>query len=96
MNDTITLSQFMSQLPKFLTLARIAATNTMYLSTSTTKPTGLGIVLEKAVKKNPNGNAILYEDTRITYREFNEWSNRIANYFLGKGVKKGDVVAVFI
>ncbi len=60
------------------------------------KPLGLGWIIERAVGLNPDGNAILYDDFRMTYREYNEWVNRFAHYFISRGVKKGDVVAVFI
>lgn len=57
---------------------------------------GLGWAIENATKINPNGPALLYNDLKLSYREFNAWCNRIANYFSQRGVVKGDVIAVFI
>ncbi|HNN28916.1 MAG TPA: long-chain-acyl-CoA synthetase, partial [Agitococcus sp.] len=56
----------------------------------------LGWALEKATKANPYGSAVLYKDTQLNYLQFNQWVNRIAHYFLAQGLKKGDVVTVFI
>ncbi|PTQ89787.1 long-chain-acyl-CoA synthetase [Agitococcus lubricus] len=65
-------------------------------STNPTKVGGLGWALEKATKANPYGSALLYKDTQLNYLQFNQWVNRIAHYFLAQGLKKGDVVAIFI
>ncbi len=61
-----------------------------------TQACGLGWTFEQAVKSNPRGTAILYENTRFSYDEFNQWGNRIAHYLMSQGIKKGDVVGVFI
>ena len=65
-------------------------------STNPTKAGGLGWAIEKATKANPYGSAVLYRNTQLNYLQFNQWCNRIAHYFLAQGLKKGDVVAVFI
>ena len=57
---------------------------------------GLGWTFEQAVKRNPRGSAILYENVRFTYDEVNQWANRIAHYLTSQGIRKGDVVGVFI
>lgn len=59
-------------------------------------PCGLGWTFEQAVKKNPRGSAILYENVRFTYDEVNQWANRIAHYLISQGIKKGDVVGIFV
>ena len=66
-----------------------------YLRTPNT-PAGLGIAFEKAVMRNPDGNALLFEDQRYTYTELNEWANQIGHYYLALGAQKGDVIAVMI
>jgi citronellyl-CoA synthetase len=43
-----------------------------------------------------NRPALLYEDVKYTYLELNECMNRYANYFLSMGLKKGDVINVFL
>ncbi len=40
--------------------------------------------------------AIKFEDITLTYKEFNEWVNRYAHYFLSLGLKKGDVVELMM
>lgn len=59
-------------------------------------PRGLGWAFEKATRSNPGGDAILYENVRFTYEEANQWANRYAHYLLHQGIRKGDVVAVFV
>ena len=65
-------------------------------STNPTKVGGLGWALEKATKANPYGVALLYKETQLNYLQLNQWVNRISHYFLAQGLKKGDVVAIFI
>lgn len=64
--------------------------------TDTTLPVGLGLKFDEAAKAQPDVYAVINDDRYYTYKEFNEWSNRISNYFLEQGYKKGDRVAVFI
>jgi len=56
----------------------------------------IGLRMEHRAKQNPNKTALLYEDEKFTNKELNEWINRYSNYFLKAGLKKGDVVIVFI
>lgn len=65
-------------------------------NTDPTKNVGLGWAIERTTKENPHGTAVLYKDTRLTYTQFNQWANRIAHFFLSKGLQKGDVVAVYV
>ena len=55
-----------------------------------------GSLLEKNARENPDNVAVLFEDKRLTYREFNELVNQYANYFISLGLKKGDVVEVIM
>ena len=77
-------------------LPKMAMGLAMGSSTNPTKVGGLGWALEKATKANPYGSALLYKDTQLNYLQYNQWANRIAHYFLAQGLKKGDVVAIFI
>mgnify|MGYP000406834915 CR=1 FL=1 len=60
------------------------------------KAVGLGLCIEKSVNENPEGLAIIYQDRQLTYREFNQWINRLAHYFLSQGIKKGDCIAIMV
>ena len=48
------------------------------------------------VAKTPDNIAVVYQDKRITYRELDEISDRIAAFIHGKGLKEEDVVSVLI
>lgn len=96
-DDIITLPRMLKRVPGLLMdLPTMIKGVRMGANTDPTVPVGLGWCVEEAVKKNPHGLAIAYQDTRITYSQFNEWANHIAHYFASIGLKKGDVVAVFI
>jgi len=56
----------------------------------------VGNIFEDHAKNQPDRLALLYEDRRYTYKEINDWMNRYANYFLSLGIKKGDVINVFL
>lgn len=81
---------FISKVPNLLNGLKQA-----YLRTPNT-PAGLGIAFERAVKRNPSGNALLFEDQKYTYNELNAWANQIAHYCLSIGAQKGDVIAVMV
>ena len=95
--DVISTTQIIKKIPTLIShlphmLRGIRITN----NTNKKKVVGLGLCFEKAVKKNPQGLAILYQDRAIDYQTLNEWSNQIAHYLISKGMKKGDCVAVLI
>ena len=48
------------------------------------------------VAKTPDNIAVVYQNKRITYREVDEISDRIAAYIHGKGLGEEDVVSVLI
>lgn len=84
------LPQFLNKVPNLLTGLRQA-----YLRTPNT-PSGLGLAFERAVKRNPYGDALLFENQRFSYKELNNWANQIAHYYLSLGASKGDVITVMI
>lgn len=55
-----------------------------------------GSILEQNAQKYPGNPAIKFEDTILTYKDFNEKVNQYANYFISLGLKRGDVVKVLI
>ncbi|MHA1468294.1 MAG: AMP-binding protein, partial [Promethearchaeota archaeon] len=55
-----------------------------------------GSIVEENALKYSDKIAIKFEDTKLTYKEFNEWVNRYAHYFISSGLKKSDVVEIFL
>lgn len=95
--DIITLGAVAAKIPQLIPKVPhlLHGLKQAYLRTSAS-PTGLGIAFEKAVKRNPDGAALLFEDERYTYQELNEWANQIAHHYLSLGARKGDVIAVML
>ena len=95
--DIITIGDVATRLPNFITKVPhiLSGLKQAYLRTPAS-PTGLGIAFEKAVKRNPQGIALLFEAQSYSYRALNEWANQIAHYYLSLGAKKGDVIAVMV
>lgn len=60
----------------------------------------IGLIPKKWSFYAPEKTAIIYydgkEEKKITYKELNERVNRVANYMLSKGIKKGDRVSVLL
>ncbi len=96
-DDVITLSQVARKVPGFLThLPTMLKGLRISKDTDPNKTVGLGWAFEQATRHNPHGPAVLYQEQRYTYTQFNQWANRIAHYFLMQGFAKGDVVAVLM
>lgn len=95
--QTVSGAQILKRLPGLLpALPKLIKGVTIVNSRNKTKPLGLGMCFEKAVKNNPEGLALKYCDRELRYREMNEWVNQIAHYFLSIGIKKGDCIAIMI
>tara|TARA_S200000501_G_scaffold366465_1_gene401227 strand:+ start:6437 stop:7996 length:1560 start_codon:yes stop_codon:yes gene_type:complete len=54
----------------------------------------LSIALEDKAHRIPNQTAIIFEDENISYNQFNELSNKVANLILDLGIKRGDSIAL--
>lgn len=96
-NDLIGITDVAARLPQFLNKVPnlLTGLKQAYLRTPKT-PSGLGLAFERAVKRNPYGDALLFEDQRFSYKELNNWANQIAHYYLSIGASKGDVITVMI
>jgi len=55
-----------------------------------------GILVEQLAEKIPNKYAVLFEDVKWTWENFNQASNIVANYFLSIGYKPGDTIALMM
>jgi long-chain acyl-CoA synthetase len=58
--------------------------------------TTLPQALEETARKNPDWIAIIYKDTKITYKEYFEAIQRFSNVLKELGVNKGDRVAIHL
>jgi acyl-CoA synthetase (AMP-forming)/AMP-acid ligase II len=56
----------------------------------------LGMRIEHWAQKTPNKLGILFQDKSWTWKAINEEANKIANYFLSRDLKSGDVVGVMM
>lgn len=96
-SDLIKLTDVATKLPKLINKVPhlLSGLKQAYLRTPTTA-TGLGIAFEKAVKHNPHGMALLFEEQKFSYQALNEWANQIGHFYLSLGARKGDVIAVMV
>uniref|UniRef100_A0A3B3UXW0 Very long-chain fatty acid transport protein n=1 Tax=Poecilia latipinna TaxID=48699 RepID=A0A3B3UXW0_9TELE len=55
-------------------------------------------IFAETVQRHGDKTALIFEGTgeRWTFRQLDEYSNRVANLLLGRGFKEGDVVALFM
>jgi fatty-acyl-CoA synthase len=53
-------------------------------------------IVEDFARDKPHNIAILYQDRMLSYRDLVEGANRYARWAMGQGVKRGDVVALFM
>jgi long-chain acyl-CoA synthetase len=56
----------------------------------------IGSLLPGHARYRPNHTAIVHEESRLSFREFNARVNRLANALSSLGVKKGDKVATIL
>jgi len=56
----------------------------------------IGSLLPRHALHRPDHIAVVFEDTRLSFREFNARVNRLANALCGLGVRKGDKVATIL
>lgn len=52
----------------------------------------LGEIPKKHSKLTPDKEALVFKETRLSYREFNERITRLANWMLDLGVNRGDTI----
>jgi fatty-acyl-CoA synthase len=55
----------------------------------------IGDALRRSVRRNPEREALLYEERRWTYRALDAAANRIARHLLTLGLQRGDRVAAY-
>ncbi|MYV93584.1 AMP-binding protein, partial [Streptomyces sp. SID1034] len=57
---------------------------------------GLDGLFAGQAARSPEAPAVVFEDQVVSYGELEVWSNRLARYLSGKGVRPGDLVAVHV
>lgn len=53
-------------------------------------------LFEEQVTKTPEAVAVMFEQKKLTYRELNEYSNRLAHFLKSKGVKQDTLIPICI
>ena len=95
--DLITWRMMLRKVPAIVrALPRVVRGMRAANVTDPTQPCGLAWHFEQAALRNPHGAALLYGDSVISYRDANQRANRIAHFLHAQGIRKGDVVALFI
>ena len=56
----------------------------------------LGMLIEHWAKKSPSIIGLLFEDKSWTWESINDETNKIANYFISRGLKPSETVAVMM
>ena len=56
----------------------------------------IGALFSRHAQYRPNDLAVVFENQRLTHREFNKSINRLANALLDMGVNKGDKIATLL
>jgi len=96
-HDTITWGMMLRKLPSIAkAIPRVVKGMKAANVKDPTQPCGLGWSFEQATLRNPDGPALLQGEVALTYFQVNQWANRIAHHLIAQGIRKGDVVAVFI
>ncbi|MER6458831.1 condensation domain-containing protein, partial [Streptomyces sp900105245] len=57
---------------------------------------GLDGLFTRQAARSPQSAALIHEDQEVTYGELDVWSNRLARYLSGRGVRPGDLVGVHV
>ncbi|MHC8295118.1 long-chain-acyl-CoA synthetase [Pseudomonas sp. LB3P58] len=96
-HDTITWGMMLRKLPSIAkAIPRVVKGMKAANVKDPTQPCGLGWCFEQATLRNPDGPALLQGEVALTYFQVNQWANRIAHHLIAQGIRKGDVVAIFI
>ncbi|WP_426178390.1 long-chain-acyl-CoA synthetase [Pseudomonas sp. TWRC1-2] len=96
-DDMITWGKLLRKVPAIVrALPRVVRGMRAANVTDPSQPCGLGWQFEQATSRNPDGAALLYGDSVLSYVQANQRANRIAHHLHEQGIGKGDVVALFI
>jgi len=92
----ITTGKFLFRFAKLLARPGAISTLKSILNSRPEDELSAADFLERHARERPNDNALLYEDKKVTWGEFNDQVNQTAHYFRSRGIKYGDRVAINI
>lgn len=96
-HDMITWSMMLRKLPAIVkALPRVVKGLKIGNVKQPDQPCGLAFTFEQATLRNPDGPALLQGSVALSYRQVNQWANRIAHHLIAQGIGKGDVVGILI
>ena len=58
--------------------------------------TTVGHLLDRAAERSPDHDAVVFPDTRTTYRELSQLTDAMARSFAGLGIERGDKVGILM
>ncbi|MFI8747687.1 long-chain-acyl-CoA synthetase [Pseudomonas sp. NPDC077186] len=95
--DLISPIRFLTHLPQHLPRVPRMLRGLYYAGIrNREKQLSLAWALQRAAQLHPDRPALLDEQRRLSYRQFNAWANRLAWAFKAEGVCHGSVVAVML
>ena len=95
--DLISPARFLARLPQHLPRLGRMLRGLYYAGIrNRDKTLSLAWALERATRLYPDNPALMDEQRRLSYRQFNAWANRLAWAFKAEGVRHGSVVAVML
>jgi citronellyl-CoA synthetase len=95
--DLISPIRFLAHLPQHLPRVPRMLRGLYYAGIrNREKQLSLAWALQRAAQLHPERPALMDEQRRISYRQFNAWANRLAWAFKAEGVGHGSVVAVML
>lgn len=56
----------------------------------------IAALIEDNASRYPESVALYYENQKVTYRELNDYANKVGNYLQAQGVKQRDVVVLYM
>ena len=64
--------------------------------TNYSKDKSLIDLFEEQVEKTPNDTAVIFENSKLTYKELNEKCNQVANYLINQGTTNNSIVGIML
>jgi non-ribosomal peptide synthetase component E (peptide arylation enzyme) len=56
----------------------------------------LSMIIEHHARQQPDKLAVVWNETRLTYKQLNDYANRVANGLRTLGIQAGDKVALSV